>query len=414
MVHRLRNTIFAQMQSNIPFSPPRIDEQTVEAVADALRSGWITTGPRTKRFELELAAYCQAERVICLYSWTNAAELVLRWFGVGPGDEVIVPAYTYAASANIILHVGATPVLADCAPDSFHVEADEIKRLLTPRTKVVIPVDIGGWPCDVEAITEVLHTAPFQPNGSLQTALGRPLLLLDAAHSFGALHNGKPVGSHADVTGFSFHAVKNLTTAEGGALAINTNHFHASDDAYRWFNTMSLHGQSKDALAKSQVGGWRYDIAEPGYKCNMTDIQAAIGLVELGRYAATLSRRKAICERYTAFFEAYDWALPPQLQDDNHISSFHLYMLRINGATETQRDAIMEGVANAGVSVNVHFQPLPLLTAYRNRGFTPEQVPQAMAMYANEISLPVYFDLTDEQVDRVCEAIATSVTATLG
>lgn len=401
------------MEANIPFSPPRIDEETVQAVADALRSGWITTGPRTKQLERDLATYCQAEKVICLNSWTNAAELALRWFGIGPGDEVIVPAYTYAASANIILHLGATPVLADCAPGSFNIGPNEVKALLTPKTKAVIPVDIGGWPCDVDGIQKVLDQADFKPHGDLQMALGRPLLLVDAAHSLGAIYNGQPVGSRGDITGFSFHAVKNLTTAEGGALAINTSHFHNPELAYTWFNTMSLHGQTKDALAKTQVGGWRYDIQAPGFKCNMTDIHAAIGLVELERYAQTLARRAAICERYDGFFTRQSWASTPTLKQDGNTSSYHLYMLRMNVATEGQRDAILDAVQAAGVSVNVHFQPLPLLTAYRNLGYSTSNVPRAMAMYQNELSLPVYYDLTDAQVDRVCTSVAQAVNSLL-
>ena len=402
----------------IPFSPPRIDERTVEAVAEALRSGWITTGPRTKEFERQLAAYCGVERMIALNSWTNACELVLRWFGIGPGDEVIVPAYTYCASANIVEHVGAIPVLVDIL-DDFTLDPDDVARKLSPATKCIMPVDVGGLPARIDRIMALAegHRTSFRPAaGSMpQELLGRPLVLSDAAHSFGARIGGRPVGSQADITGFSFHAVKNLTTAEGGALAFHLPEAFDVEELYRWFNVMSLHGQSKDALAKNQPGAWRYDVTAPGYKCNMTDLQAAIGLVELERYdRETLPRRRAICERYQAAFSSDERFLEPVLMDEGRTSSFHLYMLRVREAGEEQRDAIITAIAERGVSVNVHFQPLPLLSHYRDRGYAIGDVPNAYRQYAREISLPVYYDLTDDQVDTVISAVKEAVQEVLG
>lgn len=407
----------------IPFSPPRIDDRTVKAVEEALRSGWITTGPRTKEFERRLAEYCGVSHVIALNSWTNACELVLRWFGIGPGDEVILPAYTYCATANIVMHVGAKPVLVDVL-DDFTIDPDAVRKAITPRTKCIMPVDIGGLPADMEAVTSVAEEARkvFSAANGEQRALGRPLVLSDAAHSFGARIGGKSLGTQADITGFSFHAVKNLTTAEGGALAFN---LPASFDAaalYKLFNTMSLHGQSKDALAKTQPGAWRYDVAQPGWKCNMTDLQAAIGLVELDRYDIdTLVRRKAICERYNDAFKEQSTGpersrrvVLPIFKDDQRESSYHLYMLRIANASEDQRDAIITAIAKREVSVNVHFIPLPMLSFYKGQGYRIADYPNTFKHYSREISLPVYYDLTDAQVDTVVEAVKDSVKEVMG
>ncbi|MCC6840098.1 MAG: DegT/DnrJ/EryC1/StrS family aminotransferase [Flavobacteriales bacterium] len=407
----------------IPFSPPRIDEKTIQAVTDALRSGWITTGPRTKEFEKRLAAYCGVQRVIALNSWTNAAELALRWYGIGPGDEVIVPAYTYCATANIVKHVGAKPVLVDVL-DDFTINPEAVRQAMNPRTKAIIPVDIGGLPARVAEIVKVAEDscAWFSPAVNLrvggsnpQMRLGRALVLSDAAHSFGARIGGKSIGPQADITGFSFHAVKNLTTAEGGALAFQLPAPFDTEEVYRWFNTMSLHGQNKDALAKTKPGAWRYDVEAPGWKCNMTDIQAAIGLVELDRYdSETLPRRKAICERYHAGF-AQEAALDrPLLKDAHREGSYHLYMLRVAKATEEQRDAIIAAISAREVSVNVHFIPLPLLSHYRNTGYRMEDYPNAYKHYSREISLPVYYDLSDEQVDTVIAAVKEAVHAVMG
>lgn len=400
----------------IPFSPPRIDEKTIAEVAAALRSGWITTGPRTKEFENRLAAYCSVPKVIALNSWTNACELVLRWFGVGPGDEVIVPAYTYCATANIVVHVGATPVMVDVL-DDFTIDPSAVRAAITPRTKCIIPVDIGGLPARQVDIMSVAHEnrALFAAATEAQRQLGRILVLSDAAHSFGASINGKKLGPQTDITGFSFHAVKNLTTAEGGALALNMPAPFDNAALYKLFNTMSLHGQSKDALAKTQPGAWRYDVEFAGWKCNMTDLQAAIGLVELGRYDNdTLHRRKAICDRYDAAFRPDTRFLAPTFSVEGRESCHHLYMLRVARATEEQRDAIISAIARREVSVNVHFIPMPMLTVYRKLGYRIEDFPNTYKHYCREISLPVYYDLTDGQVDTVIGAAMDSVREVMG
>ena len=407
----------------IPFSPPRIDNRTVRAVEEALRSGWITTGPRTKEFERRLAAYCGVQRVIALNSWTNACELVLRWYGIGTGDEVIVPAYTYCATANLVMHVGAKPVLVDVL-DDFTIDPDAVKRAMSPRTKCIIPVDIGGLPARIGAITRIAEEATglFTPKLNLRTdgtnpqmRLGRALVLSDAAHSFGARIGGAPLGRQADITGFSFHAVKNLTTAEGGALAFHLPEPFKSEELYGFFNTFSLHGQNKDALAKTKPGAWRYDVAFPGFKCNMTDLQAAIGLVELDRYdAETIPRRKAICERYQRAFAGDERFLTPVLRDEARESSYHLYMLRLNGATEEQRDDVIAAIARREVSVNVHFIPLPLLSFYKGQGHAIADFPSTHRLYQAEISLPVYYDLTDAQVDEVVAAVKAGAQEVMG
>lgn len=402
----------------IPFSPPRIDERTIAEVTAALRSGWITTGPRTKEFEKRLAAYCGVRNVIALNSWTNAAELVLRWFGIGPGDEVIVPAYTYCATANIVVHVGATPVMVDVL-DDFTVDPVAVRKAITPRTKCIMPVDIGGLPANMAEIMRIAEEARavFLPaaNAACQLDLGRPLVLSDAAHSFGATIAGKKLGTQADITGFSFHAVKNLTTAEGGALALNMPAPCDNAALYKHFNTMSLHGQDKDSLAKTQAGAWRYDVEFAGWKCNMTDLQAAIGLVELERYdAETLPRRKAICDRYRAAFSGDMRFVAPVFRDADREGSYHLCMLRVANASEKQRDAIIAAIATRDVSVNVHFIPMPMLTVYKRLGYRIEDYPNTYAQYRGEISLPVYYDLTDAQVDIVIAAVKDSVEEVLG
>lgn len=411
----------------IPFSPPRVDDLTIKAVEEALRSGWITTGPRTKEFERRLAEYIGVERVIAMNSWTNAAELVLRWYGVGPGDEVIVPAYTYCATANIVAHVGAKPVMVDVL-DDFTMDPAALRKAMNQRTKCIIPVDIGGLPCDIAAIMRVAEESYpyFTPKVNLrvdgtnpQMRLGRVLVLSDAAHSFGARIGGKPVGSQADITGFSFHAVKNLTTAEGGALAFNLPEPFDMQELYTYINTMSLHGQTKDALAKTQPGAWRYDVVQPGYKCNMTDLQAAIGLVELERYEKeTLPRRRAICERYQAAYSGDPRFIVPKFivehEGVEHASCYHLYMLRLANATEEQRDLVIKAIAEQEVSVNVHFQPLPLLSYYKGKGYRMEDHPVAYELYKGEISLPVYFDLSDAQVDTVISVVKEAVHKVLG
>ena len=400
----------------IPFSPPRIDQAVIDEVTAALKSGWITTGPRTKQFEKEITAYCGAKTTIAVSSWTTGMEVLLRWWGVGPGDEVIVPVYTYCASANVVIHTGATVIFVDINAHDFNLAISEVAQKITSRTKVIMPVDLGGLPCDYQALYRLIEEKRdlFQPNSPEQERLGRILLAADAAHSFGAFYHGQKVGALADVTVFSFHAVKNLTTAEGGAISFNLPENFDHDEIYKLFNIKILHGQSKDALAKTQKGAWRYDVLEPGFKCNMTDIQAAIGLIELARYQENLDRRKTIFSQYDAAFKKFKWALTPNHMDQNRTSSYHLYQLRILAISEAQRDAIIQEIFEHDVAVNVHFQPLPLLSAYKNLGYQIEDFPQAYSNYSTEISLPVYYDLNDQQVQTVIAAVVASVEKILG
>lgn len=400
----------------IPFSPPRIDQPVIDEVTAALKSGWITTGPRTKQFEKNITAYCGCQTTVAVNSWTMGMQVLLHWWGIGPGDEVILPAYTYCASANVIIHAGATPVMVDVNEADFNIDPEKVAAAITPKTKAIIAVDLGGFPCSYDQLYEVINEkkGEFNPGNELQQQLGRILLISDAAHSFGATMGGKVSGSLADISSFSFHAVKNLTTAEGGALCFSLPEGFDHDEIYRLFCTMILHGQSKDALAKTQKGNWRYDVEEPGFKCNMTDLQAAIGLVELERYQENLDRRKAIFEQYDAGFKDENWAIVPLYKDGVRESCYHLYMLRINGVTEEQRDAIMQGIFDEDVSVNVHFQPLPILTAYKKRGYRMEDYPETWNKYVNEISLPVYYALTDPQVQTVIAAVKKAVQKVLG
>jgi len=402
------------MKKSIPFSPPRIDAKIKKAVQDVLESGWITTGPRTKEFEKQIAAYCGVPHAVAVNSWTAGMEIVLRWMGIESGDEVIIPAYTYCASANVILHCGAKPVMVDINKDDFNISIDAIKKAITPNTKAIMGVDIAGLPCDYDAIYDLVNAEDvknqFIPKNDFEKKLGRIAVLSDAAHSFGATSKGKKSGSLADITVFSFHAVKNLTTAEGGAICLNLLEPFDTEEIYKALCIKILHGQSKDALAKSQLGNWRYDVVEPGFKCNMTDIQAAIGLIELSRYdSENLPRRKQIFEKYHAAFTTYAWAHLPIYKDENRESSYHLFMLRIKNTSENERDAIMQRIFDKGVSVNVHFQPLPLLSAYKNLGFDMNKYPISFDNYSNEISLPVYYDLSDEDVEDVIHAVVESV-----
>jgi len=393
----------------IPFSPPHIDDDIVNEVVAALKSGWITTGPRTKLFEQKLAEYCGVEKVLCVNSASAGLELMLRWFGVGPGDEVIIPAYTYTATAAVVVHCGATPVMVDVNPD-FLISVDNIRKALSPKTKVIIPVDIAGLPCDYDAIMALVQDDEvkrnFRPSNVLQEKMGRPLVLSDAAHSLGAWYKGKRTGAVADITVFSFHAVKNLTTAEGGAICLALPNSFDAQEIYKQLCTFSLHGQSKDALAKTQIGNWRYDVYECGYKCNMTDVAAAMGLVELARYdSMVLKRRKEIFDAYTQAFESDVRFQLPEYETTDKTSSYHVYALRVNGVTEDQRDAIMQRIFEQEVSVNVHFIPLPMLTAYKKMGYNIADYPVTYDNYSREISLPVYFNLTDEQVQQVIKAV---------
>lgn len=397
----------------IPFSPPRIDDKIINEVVAALKSGWITTGPRTKQFEKNITAYTGCKTTIAVNSWTMGMQVLLNWWGIGEGDEVIIPAYTYCASANVIFHSGAKIVMVDINEGDFNLNVEKVRAAITSKTKAIMAVDIGGLPADYNKLMNLIREdgikTQFSPSNDKQTKLGRILLLSDSAHSFGATFKGNRSGSLADISSFSFHAVKNLTTAEGGALCFNLPESFDHDEIYKEFNTKILHGQNKDALAKTQKGNWKYDVIEPGFKCNMTDIQAAIGLIELERYQENLDRRKIIFEKYKNAFKNEDWGLNPIFETDVKTSSYHLYLLRIKGATESQRDAIMQEIFNADVSVNVHFQPLPLLTAYKNLGYKMKAYPEAYNSFANEISLPVYFDLNDEQVEQVIEAVKKGV-----
>lgn len=395
----------------VPFSPPHIDNKIITEVVDALQSGWITTGPKTKEFERRLASFVGISNVLCVSSNSAGLELMLRWFGVQPGDEVIVPAYTYCATANVVVHCGATPVMVDVNSD-FNIAVENVKKAITPKTKVIMPVDIGGFPCDydelISLVKEEKMKSQFTPQTEEQNRLGRILILSDSAHSIGAWYKGKRAGSMADLSVFSFHAVKNLTTAEGGAICLNLPQPFDNQELYKKLCVMSLHGQSKDALAKTQIGNWRYDVEYAGYKCNMPDVLAAMGLVELDRYEEILNRRQQIFDRYSEAFSRYPCFEIPKYINKNKISSFHVYLLRIKDITESERDEIMQKIFEQEVSVNVHFIPLPMLTAYKSRGYDISQYPITYQNYSREISLPVYYTLTDEQVEIVIEAVLKS------
>lgn len=397
----------------IPFSPPRMDEKITRAVVEALNSGWITTGPKTKLFEKKLSEYNNNKATLCVNSASGGLELMLRWFGVGPDDEVILPAYTYAATANVIVHTGAKPVFVDVAND-FNIEIQNIKKAITTKTKVVMPVDIGGWPCDYNEILEVVNDEKiksiFKPKTKEQLLLNRILVLSDAAHSLGATVDNKKTGSLADITVFSFHAVKNLTTAEGGAIALNLPQPFDNEDVYKALNIKSLHGQSKDALAKNQIGNWKYDILEAGYKLNMTDIMASMGLVELERYEDDmLKRREEIFNQYFKAFSSDSLFIIPPFKTAHKRSSFHLFLLRIKGISEVQRDEIIQEIYKQEVTVNVHYIPLAMMTFYKNSGYKIEDYPNTYELFKNEISLPVYYSLSNEEVDLVINAVKHAV-----
>lgn len=389
----------------VPFSPPDISEEEIAAVADALRSGWITTGPRTKQLERELKSYTHAAGFACLSSATAALECCLRALGIGLGDEVITSAYTYTASCSPICHVGATPVLCDTAPGSFEMDYDVLTSLITERTKAIIPVDLGGRMCNYDALFAAAESAKhlWHPANDMQSAFDRVIVIADAAHSLGAGYRGIPSGSVADFTSFSFHAVKNFTTAEGGGLAWKNGRFD-SDSFYKEIMLLSLHGQNKDALAKDKAGAWEYDILYPGWKCNMTDIQAAMGLAQLKRYPGMLARRKQIIQMYEEGLSDAGVAIMQHYDQESH-SSGHLMLTRIEGATEHERNALINKLAEQGVTANVHYKPLPLLTAYKNLGFKIEDYPNAFAQFENELTLPLHTSLTDEDVAYVIEAL---------
>lgn len=387
---------------NIQFSPPDITEEEINEVIAALKSGWITTGPKTKEFERQITEYCGSEKTVCLSAATTALEMTLRVLGIGKGDEVIVPAYTYTASCSVICHVGATPVMVDSQPDREEMDYEKMADAITDKTKAIIPVDIAGILCDYDKIFEVIESKKdlFSPANEIQKAFNRIIVVADSAHGFGAMQNGKRSGTLADFTTFSFHAVKNLTTAEGGAVTWKSHEGIDSEKLYKEYQIYSLHGQTKDALEKTQKGSWEYDILIPAYKCNMTDIQAAIGLVQLKRYDDMLKRRHEIIKRYEDAFKDTRVTVPKHT-GDNHASSGHLYLARLEGVGLAERNEIIVKMEECGISTNVHYKPLPLLTAYKNLGFDIKDYPNAYGLFENEISLPIYTTLSDEEVDYI-------------
>ena len=388
----------------IPFSPPDMSYAEVEEVKESILSGWITTGPRTKEFENMIAMCCGTNKVVCLNSATACMEMILRVLGVGPDDEVITSAYTYTATASVTCHVGAKVVMVDTAPDSFEIDYSNLADAITPRTKAILPVDLAGVVCDYDKIFAAVKSKKdiFVPANDIQKAFGRVVVLADAAHAFGAKWHGKMCGEIADFTSFSFHAVKNLTTAEGGALTWRPVEGMDDEWIYKQFQLLSLHGQNKDALTKTQLGAWEYDIVAPNYKCNMTDIMAAIGLAQLKRYPEMLYRRRQIIERYDAALEASE--IPVRVLNhygDEHSSSGHLYLVRLLGKTLEQRNEVINRMAERGIACNVHYKPLPMMTAYKNLGFDINDYPNAYNQFVNEITLPLHTKLTDEDIDYV-------------
>lgn len=395
---------------NIPFSPPDMSESEAREVYETILSGWITTGPKTIEFEKQLSSYCGTSRTVCLNSATAALELTLRMLGIGEGDEVIIPAYTYTASCSVVCHVGATPVMVDVAKDSFEMDYTRLADAITEKTKAIIPVDIAGIVCDFDKIFAAVEAkkSVFVPANDIQKKIGRVAVISDCAHGFGAERKGIKAGLIADFTCFSFHAVKNLTTAEGGAVTWNPALALDDDEFYRGFQIYSLHGQTKSALSKNQPGAWEYDIIGPYYKCNMTDIMASIGLAQLKRYDAMLCRRHEIVKKYDEAFKNIGVKLLNH-SDENHRSSGHLYLVRVDGVDVNKRNEIIVKMAEAGIACNVHYKPLPMLTAYKNLGFDIKDYPNAYAQYENEITLPLYSRLTDEQVDYIIESFVKIV-----
>lgn len=389
---------------NIPFSPPDVTELEVEEVSKALKSGWITTGPKTKQLEKLIAEYCGVERAVCLNSQTACAEMALRVLGIGKGDEVIVPAYTYTASASVVCHVGAKLVLIDCQKDSLEMDYKKVLNAINKKTKAIICVDLAGIPCDYEKIFEIVNQKKnvFKPKTDIQKAIGRVVVMADTAHAFGASYKGNPVGSIADFSSFSFHAVKNLTTAEGGALTWRTINGVDNEQIYKQLQLLSLHGQSKDALAKTQLGAWEYDVIGTWYKCNMTDVAAGMGLAQFSRYPKMLQRRKEIILKF-------DTALRPlgvetlKHYTSDYQSSGHLYITRIPNISEKERNEIIIKMAERGIACNVHYKPLPMHTAYKNLGFNIKNYPNAYERFLNEITLPLHTKLTDEEVEYIIE-----------
>lgn len=401
----------------IPFSPPYIDDDVINEVTDSLRSGWITTGPKVKALEEEVCKLSGARRALGVNSWTSGAILVLRWLGLQPGDDVIVPAYTYSATALAVLWAGGKPVMVDSGED-FNISVEAIRRAITPRTKAILPVDIAGFPCDYDAIMSLVSEpevkAMFSPTSDVQRQLGRIIVVSDSAHSIGAHYNGKRSGSETDIAIFSLHAVKNVTTAEGGIICLNMPEPFDNDKLYADMRLFSLNCQTKDAFTKSKAGGWRYDIIGQGMKCNLADVNAAIGLAQIRKYEGLLKERKRVFTRYNDALKQYDWALTPPAVTPGKESSYHVYALRIKDVTELQRDEIIQEIAKSEVAVNVHFVPMPMLTLFREKGYDIKDYPQAYRNYAHEISLPIYPQLTDEQADFVIRTVVEAHNKVMG
>jgi dTDP-4-amino-4,6-dideoxygalactose transaminase len=395
---------------SIPFSPPDISDEEINEVVDTLKSGWITTGPKTKLFENQIAEYCNTSKAVALNSATAAMEMTLRLLGIGPGDEVITCAYTYSASASVITHVGAKVVLVDSGKDSFHIDYDGIADAISEKTKAIIPVDIAGVMCDYDRIFEAVESKKqlFNPSNELQKAFSRVVVVADAAHSIGATYKGKMSGEVADFTSFSFHAVKNLTTAEGGMVTWRDIDGFDNEEIYKQYMLLSLHGQSKDALAKTKLGAWEYDIVAPNYKCNMTDIMASLGLAQFKRYPDILGRRKEIIEKYDALLSQLE-VTSMKHYNETYQSCGHLYLLRLNGKDEAFRNDVIMKIAEKGVSSNVHYKPLPMHSAYMKLGFKMEDYPNAFDMYKNEITLPLHTLLTDEDIEYVVGRLKESI-----
>lgn len=393
----------------IPFSPPFVDQDIVNEVVDTLSSGWVTSGPKVKALEEEICKLTGVPRSVCVNSWTSGAMLVLKWFGVKEGDEVILPAYTYSATALAVLHCGATPVMVDITED-FTINVNAIEKVITSKTKVIMPVDIAGWPCDYDAINKLVNKDSvknhFVADSDKQSLLSRILVISDAAHSIGAFYKGMPSGKLTDLTIFSFHAVKNITTSEGGAICLNLPNRFDNEEEYKLMKLYTLNGQNKDAFTKSQAGGWKYDILFAGLKVNLPDLSAAVGLAQIRKYGSfLLLERKRVALRYQDFFGKYKFFQLPPLQEEERESCYHLYALRMHDITESQRDIMIDQITTAGIAVNVHFIPLPMFTVFKSLGYKIEKYPVAYDNYSREISLPIYPQLTNEKVDYICEAV---------
>jgi dTDP-4-amino-4,6-dideoxygalactose transaminase len=402
----------------IPFSPPFIDNEVVKEVVDTLNSGWITSGPRVKALEEEIVKFTNAPAALCVNSWSSGALLILKWWGIGPGDEVIVPAYTYSATALVVLQCGAIPIMVDSG-DDFNITVETIKNSITPKTKAIIPVDIAGWPCDYNGILELVNSDSvkqlFKPQNEQQKKLGRIIVISDAAHSIGAKSNGVQSGCLSDITIFSFHAVKNITTAEGGCVCLCLPFPFDNYEVHSFLKIFSLNGQTKDAFTKSQAGGWRYDIIAPGLKVNMPDICAAIGLIQLKKYEnELLLERRRVFETYSSYFSKYNWAQLPMSEMNGRVTSFHLYPLRILNINEAERDKIIDLITKLGVSVNVHFTPMPMFTLFKSLGYKIDDYPIAYNNYSREISLPIYPQLNEEQIQYIVEAVVLSYQNIIG